>query len=709
MLALSVHAVAGQQPAPQTPTFRSGVNLVEVAAVVRDREGRPIKDLTAADFEIRENGVLQQVAAFTRVTIPIVKPEAAPVRDNLVASDVATNEGGADGRVYVLVLDALHVSPRGVGAVQRFARQFIEQHVGPHDLVAVLSPGGLAAATQDFTNDKARLLAAVDSFTATKMRSATVEIEEERQQAAVTGVMPHGGKDPSDHERADRAQALASTLDALAGHLGRVERRRKTLLLFSEGIDYNTADVMGSVQRHASDVIRGMNRAVTGLMRTNVSLYAIDPRALSASDGAGNERIPYVTAPNAPRADGTTPRLDFSEPTLEAEYAASLQSLRHVADSTGGFAFVTSNDLAGAFERIVEESSNYYVLGYTPVKPAAPGEFREISVRVARPGTTVIARKGYGAPAAERRLTAAPIAEPALPPGMGNRPRAGLPPPRAIETPAPEIRGVDNELTGLLASPLPARGLAMRVHAASFRGNTERASVQVIIELLGRTIALTERGSRFEGRVELALLTIDDRGRAGNGRSTAIDVRLTPEEAGRVRTTGLRWVSALQLAPGRHQLRVAARDVRGGATGLVTSDILVPAFERGAVVSSVTLTSLPSVLMVTRGDYRLAAALETPPTAARTFVAGDRIVAAAEVYPSSSTADVTVQALVERHDGTIVLRRQGAASRTDRARHAEIAFPIPTDSLEPGRYVLRIGVADRPQRAVPFEIVKKDR
>ena len=82
----------------------------------------------------------------------------------------------------------------------------------------------------------------------------------------------HGGKDPSDSERTDRALALTGTLEALASHLERIPGRRKTLLLFSEGLDYDQADVLGKVQRNASDVMRGMGRAVGALMRTNVAL-----------------------------------------------------------------------------------------------------------------------------------------------------------------------------------------------------------------------------------------------------------------------------------------------------------------------------------------------------------------------------------------------------------------------------------------------------
>ena len=126
---------------------------------------------------------------------------------------------------------------------------------------------------------------------------------------------------------------------------------------------------------------------------------------------------------------------------------------------------------------------------------------------------------------------------------------------------------------------------------------------------------------------------MNDGGHASNGTSIDIDLRLTPEDLGRVRNTGVRWLSALELPPGRHQLRVAGRAAGTGISGMITHDIVVPATRRnGLEMSGVTLTSAPSVLMITKGKPWLDQALPTPPTAARTFVAGDEVVAAVEVY-----------------------------------------------------------------------------
>src|SRR4029077_3326970 len=136
-----------------------------------------------------------------------------------------------------------------------------------------------------------------------------------------------------------------------------------TLLLFSEGIEYDVNDVLGRVQRYTNEVSRATERAIEALMRSNVSMYAIDPRGLASTAAALVETPVFAPTPSI-----------VASPSVEAEYASSIRSLREISGSTGGFATVDRNDFAGAFDRIVEDSSDYYVLGYAAANPARPGE-----------------------------------------------------------------------------------------------------------------------------------------------------------------------------------------------------------------------------------------------------------------------------------------------------------------------------------------------
>jgi len=698
-------AAAVQATQPPAPRFRSGIDVVEVAVLVKDRAGKPVTDLTRNEITVLENGTPQTLVAFERVSIP-ARAASPPASVPQAPKDVASNEGPPPARVFVLVLDSHHVAATRARAVQALARQFIERYIGPGDYAAVFSPGALAAATQDFTTDKARLIAAVDQFTGMKMGSAVVEVERERAAAAgVRGAIPmHAGHDPSDSERTDRAVALASTLEALANHLERISGRRKTLLLFSEGIDYDQADVLGKVQRSANDVMHGMGRAIGALMRTNVALYAVDPRALNSAD-ADLLETPIYNPTAAPTR------------TVADEQTDSIRTLHSLSESTGGFAAVNRNDFTGAFERIDLESSSYYVIGYAPERPAKPGEFRSIQVKVSRPDVRISARNGYSGKAetAMRRPVSDYSAnEPASGfPMASPRGRGRAPEPINVPAASPATRGLSSQLQELLASPLPQAGLPMRLQAVTLRGDGRKSDVRLVVEVLGGALRFEERGGRFNERLELALMTVSDGGRASNGTSIDIDLRLTPEDLERVKSTGVRWLSALSLPPGRHQLRVAGRAGATGVSGMITQDIIVPEIRRaGLDMSGVTITSVPSVLMITRGKAWLDRALPTPPTAVRRFVAGDQMVAAVEVYrPEKGGSDGTLTARIERADGSPSGFNERRAVHAAGPRSEEIGVPIDTAKLRASQYLLRMTLeaagGERVERVIPFEVVER--
>ena len=495
-------------------SFRSGVDVISVTVVARDSAGRLIPDLSADDFSVLDGGAVQTLVGFERISIPTAAPltTAAPAGSYTTPPirDVTTNETLEDGRVFVLVLDALHVAAGRNLDVRAYTQQFIAQHVGPNDLVAIMSPGADASATQDFTNDKSRLIAAIDKFTGTKLKSATQELTE----------FTHFGArqpDPSDAERAGRVYTLTDTLRNIAAHLDRIEGRRKALLLFSEGIDYDINDVTGKQQRYASEVARAMAEAIGALARTNVVMYTIDPRSLTSVQ---NDLLEHPIFDRSPGSEESLSERDF-----EREVTNSIHSLRDLAQATGGF-LASDRGLTRAFDQIVEEESHYYVPRYTPSAPPSKGEFRKISVRVSRPGVRLTARHGYVLPKPDAGAQPRPPVNEDIPQPIGAgrgaspRPRFGADPLAATATGA---KGPSEELSTLLASALPKAGLSIRVQAVPLRGGGKKADVQLVVEVLGGGLQFVVVNGRSEERLELALVTVDERGRVANGRSTTIE------------------------------------------------------------------------------------------------------------------------------------------------------------------------------------------
>src|SRR6476661_4411519 len=225
-----------QAPAQQTPTFKAQVEYVEVDALVTDQQGQFVRDLSQEDFQVFEDGKRQTISTFSLVDIPIERYDRPLFSPRPIERDVQTNERPFDGRVYVMILDDLHVAMQRTSRVRAAARQFIEQRLGANDLMAVLFTGGRSQDAQEFTSNKRLLLAAVDKFMGRKLASVTIARNEQYyRQSGLTG-----GRvvDPYDAERAFNARSLLTQLKQVADWFGGVHGRRKTLLLVSEGIDY---------------------------------------------------------------------------------------------------------------------------------------------------------------------------------------------------------------------------------------------------------------------------------------------------------------------------------------------------------------------------------------------------------------------------------------------------------------------------------------
>ena len=286
------------QGTAQPPTFKSSVEYVEVDASVTTSQGQIVRDLAQKDFEILEDGKRQELTTFALVDMPIERYDgrvagvAQPIEP-----DVTTNEH-PEGRVYVLVLDELHIAAGEAAHAKAAAKQFIAR-LGANDLMAVVHTAGADTASQEFTNSQNRLLAAVDKSVARGLASATAS----RNESAFMS----DGRDTSDHddlERAADAQATLRVVRDVANWFATVHGRRKAILLMSGGIDYPMALVgdAGAPNRPTDMVRTAAQEAIDAAMRSNVSVYGIDPGGLTGGDDVGTNYFAPGSASLGPRA-----------------------------------------------------------------------------------------------------------------------------------------------------------------------------------------------------------------------------------------------------------------------------------------------------------------------------------------------------------------------------------------------------------------------
>ncbi len=681
---------SGQERPPAQPTFRLGVNFVEVDTVVTDASGRFVRDLTAEDFEVYENGVPQPVSVFSLVDIP-VEPDDRPLyRPTAVASDVLTNDPGSAGRVYFLILDDLHVAPFRTQQVREMANRFVDRYLGANDIAAVIHVGQ-ANVNQPFTFSKPLLRRSINRFTGRKLPSRTInklaDATQQQELADLPGNFMGPLVDVDSPVRIEFANMMLGTLEDLSRYVSRLQGRRKAFVLFSEGIDYDlesplTDSFSGLAVGTEISTIHGAMRAMLATaMRANVSIYPVDPRGLGHElEGiAGLGPIPSEYS----FPDGVDPLPSYGirdvERGLRDELDGSLDALRTLANETGGFAAVNSNDFERPFRRIVEDNSSYYLLGYYPTNDASDGSFRNVSVRVRQPGLEVVNRRGYFAPRPREREAAAP------------------------ESAAEAVRQV-------AASPVASSGLSLRVVPQLLRAPSGMARVHLTVELAPSDLPFVEQGGRFSNTLMLLWEAMDADGNVRSAMTREAVFALPPTAHARATEFGINMIAEFDLPAGRYQLRVATFEELSGRSGSVVGDLEVPRFRSSALeLSSLVIGAQATAydLEMTDGAGALARLLPAPPTSRREFDSDERLAVYTEIYDNDTrphTVDLALRVTAE--DGRQVFVTEDQRDQRELSgRSSGFLVPLPLDQFRPGRYVLSVEARSRLGTEVKRETV----
>jgi len=645
-------SVSGQTP--QTPpTFRVEVNYVEIDARATDAQGNFVADLTENDFQILEDGAPQAIKVFTRVNLPIERQDAPLFKTSPIEPDVRSNREEFNGRVFVLVLDDLQTDFRRSTRVRRAARQFIERYIGANDLTAIVYTGGVSDHGQEFTNSRARLLASVDKFSGNKLQSELMAKLDDYYRAQQ---MQQAPRDTSLAERGHKARNSLITLKNLAQYLSNVRGRRKAVVWFGEGIDYD----MDNPFTPDANILRDtMKDAIAEATRAGVSFYGVDARGL----GAGLDDVMDI---------GSLPPDDpaFASPStiIQNEVRRAQDQIRVLSEQTGGFALINQNDFSSGFERIVADNSSYYVLGYYPTNDKRDGRFRKVDVRVTRPGIKVQARNGYSAPKG-KPATANAKSDPKVPP----------------------------EIIDALANPIPSAGVGLSVFAAPFVGPGSKASVTLAIELAPSTLRFVEQNGKFNEDIEVHVLAIDAAGKMQDGGPTSVPLRLSAASRDAVVANGFRVLRRLTVPPGRYQIRVAAKESNGNAVGTVTQSIDVPDFSKPPLLlSGIAITARSAIRTPTANpDPQFKDVLPGAPTANREFPRGDTLAIFAEAYDNQPTPPhrVSIASSIVTDDGRELFAAADERSSDDlQGKKGGYGYTreLQLGDLPPGRYVLRV-------------------
>jgi VWFA-related protein len=646
---LSLVLSAQQAPRQLPPTFQSGVDVVLLDVSVLDNKRRPVRGLTTDDFTILEDGKPRPIAAFTAVDLPgVAAPadvqrtpaKASWMRD--VAADTASNDISGEGRLVVIMLDRTIELGFPTTAARRIATAAIDQ-LAPNDLAAVVYTVN-GAQPQNFTSDRARLLKALEgSPRGTELSDDAQEFF--RNMEKLGGVtLP-----PTTSGNCYCGVCVPEAITRVALSLKDVPQRRKSLLFIGRGISvdgpippYIEIEMLNSplgqdCVHKVKDAREEMFRA-TGL--ANLTITTFDPSGLQTQ---------AISASSTVRAGAAA-----GERGVIREINQKRQdSLRVVAETTGGRAVVDSNDASQIVPAIFQESSSYYVLGFRSADQARDGRFHKIEVKVNRPGVHVRTRNGFNGP------SAAP----------------------AVVSDAPLLSSAVKDL-------LPNTGLRMTASAIPFASRGESGATVLIA--LGVQQAKVEPAPAGAEHVEIFASAFDRRGRSPGWMRQTVEV--TPGE-GAEGTLQYDAVTRLDLRPGAYEIRIAGSHRDAARSGSVYTYVDVPDFSREPLsLSGVVLHSGAARLATPRAVFETMTPVA--PTSRRAFLRGETVTVFARVYQGGQTplADVVTQVRVVNTDAKAVFSGTAtlAAAEFGDTRSTELKLDVPLQRLAPGEYLLTL-------------------
>ena len=377
--ALAAAALAAQQP--QTPVFRSGVEVTSLDVGVVDDRGRPVTNLTPADFTVQIDGDPRRVVSADWISLVTpAKPDAKPAPPGF-----SSNENSTGGRLILIVIDQPNIRFGGGVAIRSAVNGFID-HLQPSDRVAVagLGPGG--PPSTPFTNDRRRLQETIAKMVGTKNTTSgasryTITLSEALAiKRGEPGMLQRiitrecDGEPPGPQlqlcesvvEQEAETVAVQSTNDAdmtIASLRALIDALKtidapKTIVFVTEG--FVVVDRLNDVQN------LGLQAAAA-----RTSIYALKLEETLFSD--------------IEKRGASTTRFDDRR-----ESSVGIETLANAARGTL-FNITVSAD--NAFERIESELSGYYILGVESAPADKDGKPHPIRITVKRSGLSIRSRR----------------------------------------------------------------------------------------------------------------------------------------------------------------------------------------------------------------------------------------------------------------------------------------------------------------------------
>ena len=670
------------------PTIHVTSRLIIETVVAKDKQGKPINGLTAKDFTITEDGVPVDIKICEPQSLPDT-PEPLPpqttgaedikVYNRLAREQISSETPGQvkykDRRLLAFYFDMSSMAePEQLRALTA-AEKFIRTQMTSADLVAIMRYGGASVdVLQDFTDDRNRLLSILETMVVGEGQGDTATSSDDA--SADTGAA--FGQDDGEFNIFSTDRQLAA-LQTAAESLERLSEK-KELIYFASGLTLSGMD--NQAQLHATE---------QAALRAGVSFWAADARGLVAEGPTGDA--------SHGSAGGSSMYTGGALMAMTSRREQSQDTLYALAGDTGGKALLDNNDLSLAIVNAQKSVSNYYILGYYTKNYALNGKFRKVKVTVNPPveAASLDFRQGY----------------------YGDKEWGHF-------TTADKERQLEDAL--MQGDPWTELTVAMEINY--FQLNKAEYFVPIMIKVPGRELALAKKRGAEHTTIDFIGEIKDDYGGSTEQNiRDHVDVPLKDATAEQLARGPVEYSCGYTLLPGKHTIKVLARDDVTGRIGTFQSSFVVPNLNKETKrvpISSVVLSGerksySDAIYNVAKQKEQAKEAASNPlvqggqqviPSVTRVFSKGRNLTVFLQAYEGDAAAPATTAsasppaapavkpliAFVSFYQGQNKVYEtqpeEVSPEPNTRLQIAPMNFTINLGSLAPGKYDCQVTVLD---------------
>jgi len=575
LLGLTATGSAQTPAAPQTPTFKTGTEEVILDVIVRDKKGKPIKDLSAADFKVSDDGVDQKIGS-----LRLVDGAEAIEKGAKVPLDAMRQI-----RLVTLAFEQLGDADRLIA--KKAALDLVKGDQAQNVFYSVVAITNQLNVLQPFTNDRDKLKSAIEKATSGKYLTFPAESDRIKAQlkeiagrsvatssaAAPTPGTPAAGAAAGSAAIEKRTAEIMLEMLQFDGTYGRDEGSRisifsllslvrgqysmpgrKSILYFTWGM---------YIPPHLDEPFRNIMSAAN---RGNITFYPVDCQGVitwSRNQGAAdalNEATKNIKSDTTATDGHVSKEQIMAADRAETSGRSNTQmAIRDLAESTGGFLIANANDLRPALRQVNEEVASYYELSYNPGIDNYDGKFRKTKVEIARKDLVVHARNGYFAlPVSVRGPAVSPM-EFAL-------------------------------LKALDSNPAPAE-VDFRAAAVKLAPGASAVNGLVVLEVPMSGVKFTENIAEktFSSRISLMALIKDEKGEIVKKVTTDLPRKGPLAIVGQAKAGNFIYTEQFSVPPGKYTLESAVLDHEAAKSGVRKSAFVAEARPSGVGLSNLCL------------------------------------------------------------------------------------------------------------------------